>query len=205
MSIPEHSFTINGGCNCGSVRYKVNVPAFSDRPLLPYCDDHALSEKERIPAVLIDHCNDCRRATGAMLPVWLVCLISFVDISLDSTWSPAKQILKKEDLVIEKKNAPLKFYRSSENRYRGFCENCGTMICYRGTGGLPESWPDMVDILLGTVDREDLEKGWLKPQREIWWDMGIPWVRDLVRGGTQKEGLSRHPLWKVNYHVPPGL
>lgn len=200
MPVPEHPFTINGGCNCGSLRYKINVPSFSDRRLLPYCDDHELSEKERIPAILIDHCNDCRRSTGAMLPVWVVCAISFVEISLNSTWIPAKELLKKEDLET-KKHLLLKFYRSSENRFREFCENCGTMICYRSRSGFPDSWPDMVDILLGTVDREDLEKGWLRPQRELWWDMGIPWVRELVREGTGKEELPRHPLWKVNYHV----
>lgn len=55
MPVLEHPFTINGGCNRGPLRYKINVRAFSDQPLLPYCDSRALSEKERIPAILIDH------------------------------------------------------------------------------------------------------------------------------------------------------
>jgi hypothetical protein len=57
------------------------------------------------------------------------------------------------------------------------------MICYRSRSGFPVSRPDMVNILLGTVDREDSEKGCLGPQRELWWDMRIPWVRELVREG----------------------
>lgn len=60
----------------------------------------------------------------------------------------------------------------------------------------------MVDILVGTVDRADLEKEWMKPQRELWWDMGIPWIQELASDGTVKMDMPRHPLWKVNVHVP---
>jgi hypothetical protein len=201
MRFPEHPLTINGGCNCGSIRYKVNVPAFEDRPALPYCDENARDDTERIPTVFIDHCNDCRRASGALLPVWLICAISVVEFSINSTWTPAAELLKKEDLEIQKP-PPFKLYRSSEPSFRGFCENCGTMLCYRSRKGFPDGWPDMVDILVGTVDREDLEKEWMKPQRELSWDMGIPWIQDLARDGTVKVDTPRHPLWKVNIHVP---
>jgi hypothetical protein len=60
----------------------------------------------------------------------------------------------------------------------------------------------MVDILLGTIDRVELVKDWFKPERELWWDMGIPWIQELVRHGAVKEDIPRHLLWKTNYNVP---
>jgi len=58
----------------------------------------------------------------------------------------------------------------------------------------------MVDILIGTVDRAGIEKEWMKPRRELWWDMGIPRIWELVRDGTVKVDMPRHPLLKVNIH-----
>lgn len=205
MPVPEHPFSLQGGCNCGSIRYRLDVPQFEERPLSVYCDDHAVSEQSRFPQVLIDHCNDCRRATGCLTPVWIATIVPYIKFSILASggrnWIDGNEVLKKKN-VGTTKHAPLKWYKSSENKFRGFCENCGTSICYRMGIALKESWPDMVDILLGTVDREDLEKDWLKPERELWWDMGIPWIRDLAREGTSKENMPRHPLWKMNDHVP---
>ncbi|KAE9369025.1 hypothetical protein N431DRAFT_428696 [Stipitochalara longipes BDJ] len=182
----------------------MNVPKFEERPLSVYCDEHALSQKIRFPQVLIDHCNDCRRATGCLTPVWIATVVSYIDVSIQTTgeraWIKGDDIFKRENLGT-KQYSPFKWYKSSETKFRGFCDNCGTSLCYRSTA-LMESWPDMVDILLGTVDREYLEKDWLKPERELWWDMGVPWIRDLTRGGTIKEDLPRHPMWKMNYNVP---
>jgi hypothetical protein len=62
----------------------------------------------------------------------------------------------KEDMKSQN-HAPLKFCHSSEDRFRGFCETYGTMFYYRSSG-LPESWPDIMDIVLGTVDNEDLKE-----------------------------------------------
>jgi len=204
MPLPREPFTLKGGCNCGSVRYKMSVPKFEERPISVYCDEHALSDQTRFPQVLIDHCNDCRRATGSMTPVWIATVVSFLEFSIQSTSERSSikgdEILKIENLGT-KQFSPLKWYRSSESKFRAFCENCGTSLCYRSTN-LKADWPDMVDFLLGTIDREDLEKDWLKPEREMWWEKGIPWVRDLIRDGTIKEDLPRHPLWKMNHHVP---
>jgi len=203
MPLPEKPFTLNGGCNCGSIRYRMNVPKFEDRPLSVYCDEHAISETTRFPQVLIDHCNDCRRATGCMTPIWIATVVQYIEFSIqgtvEKTWIKGDEIFKLENLGT-KQYTPLKWFKSSDTKFRGFCDNCGTSLCYRSTNLMP-GWPDMVDILLGTVDREDLEKDWLKPERELWWEMGIPWVRDLTRDGTLKEDLPRHPLWKMNHHV----
>jgi hypothetical protein len=204
MPVPKHPFSLNGGCNCGSIRYRLKAPQFEERPLSVYCDEHAISEQRRFPLVLIDHCNDCRRATGCLTPIWIATIVSHIEFCIkgdeEQIWIDGIEILNNEDIGTAK-NLPLKWYQSSENKFRGFCENCGTSLCYRRTG-LKESWPDMVDILLGTVDRVDLEKDWLKPEAELWWDMGIPWIQDLTRQGTIKENMPRHPLWKMNHHVP---
>jgi hypothetical protein len=153
---------------------------------------------------MLDHCNDCRRATGCLTPVWIATIVPHLEFSIQGSgerkWVEGNEILKNENVGTEK-HLPLRWYKSSENRFRGFCGICGTSLCYRSTA-LRESWPDMVDILLGTVVREDLENDWLKPEREMWWEMGIPWIRDLIRDGTIKEDMPRHPLWKMNHNVP---
>lgn len=79
----------------------------------------------------------------------------------------------------------IRHYQSSDMRTRSFCSRCGTNICYN-VSPMPESWPDMLDILLGTMDREDLEKchdekdggrGLLEPDVQLWCDYGISWLR----------------------------
>ena len=215
MPLPDHPFTVNGGCNCRAIRYKITVPAHEDRPLNRYCDPSALSEKERFPAVLIDHCNDCRRATAALLPVWIAVPMTFIEFSCSveasidcapknepqPDWISGNELL--QDGPKSGKGTALRLYNSSPGKYRGFCGNCGTMLMYKSFK-FPESWPDMMDILLGTVDREDLERDWMKPTRELWWDKGIPWIQELVREGTGKEDMPRHPLWKINEPVVIG-
>lgn len=208
MPLPNHPFTINGGCNCASIRYRVNVPAFEDRVVSVYCDDEARSDGRRFPHVLIDHCNDCRRATASIVPIWFISVIENVEMSTKKpstedpgsrVWVGAREIIGKEEAG-SSNDSTLIWYNSSEDRFRGFCGKCGTMLWLRSTG-LPAEWPEMIDILLGTVDREDLEKGWLKPDREIWWEKGIPWIQEFIRHGTAKEDLPRHPLWKMNHNI----
>lgn len=51
--------------------------------------------------------------------------------------------------------------------------------------------PRMLDIWLGTVDRDDLEKEWMRPERMLWCEKGIDWIRDMARNGAG--GVSEHP------------
>lgn len=60
---------------------------------------------------------------------------------------------------------------------------------------MPEGWPEMLDILLGTIDREDLERAELRPERHVWWEKGIDWVRALFSEGDGK--MPKHPLAKL--------
>ena len=60
---------------------------------------------------------------------------------------------------------------------------------------MPEGWPEMLDILMGTIDREDLEREELRVERHVWWDKGIGWIRDLFSGGDG--GMPKHPLVRL--------
>ena len=60
---------------------------------------------------------------------------------------------------------------------------------------MPEGWPDMLDILMGTIDREDLENPDLRPERHVWWEKGIEWVKTLFSDGDG--GMPKHPLARL--------
>lgn len=57
----------------------------------------------------------------------------------------------------------------------------------------------MLDIWLGTVDREVLEKEWMKPERMLWCEKGVTWIREFARNGAG--GVPEHPLTKIDQHV----
>lgn len=62
---------------------------------------------------------------------------------------------------------------------------------------MPEGWPDMLDIALGTVNREDLDANALIPERQLWCNYGIGWVKEIATNGMG-EDIPRHPSYKVN-------
>lgn len=88
----------------------------------------------------------------------------------------------------------LRRFGSSPKRTRTFCGNCGTNLTY-AIFPMVEGFPDIFDTLLGTVDRGDLERDWLAPERHCWWSKGVPWVQALARGGLQ---IPKHPTFKVS-------
>lgn len=179
-----------------------------------------MSEENRLPMIALDHCNDCRIAIGSLINAWICCPSAFITASLtprsqspgpntkevgtdqtkgdDSrTWLPGIPVLAEG--AEENADSWLMFYESSKNRSRGFCGRCGTSLFYRNTSSdAPKTWPDMIDVVLATADRSILESEALKPERQIWWDCGIGWVRDLVADGQACEELPKHPIWKMN-------
>jgi rhodanese-related sulfurtransferase len=203
MPLPTTPFTIHGGCNCKAIKYTINVPEFSARLPNPYRTPGVkLDEDHRIPMVAVDHSNDSRRATGAILPMWIVTEISMVsascasrsnlDIRADFT---ADELFDFE--TVSGRDVFLTVYKSSLQRSRWFCSRCGTSLAYSVD---PEAiqvewgWPKMLDILLGTVDREDLDDGAkLAPERQLWCDMGVGWIRWFARNG-----IPEHPTTKID-------
>lgn len=47
-----------------------------------------------------------------------------------------------------------------------------------------------MDVLLGSVDKEDLERYGLRSDRHVFWDRGVRWIQDLFGGDGD---LPRHP------------
>jgi rhodanese-related sulfurtransferase len=154
--------------------------------------------------VAIDHCNDCRRATGAILPVALITDITWVQatcIPRDNNGSEDLEISAVELFNFEtvgRQNVYLSFFKSSPKRCRWFCSRCGTNLAYTvDEGAIPHEWgwPPMINFWLGTVNREDLEiLG--SPERMLWCEKGIPWVRELARNGAG--AIPEHPTTKID-------
>lgn len=146
--------------------------------------------------IVIDHCNDCRRATGSILPFWICTPISMVSTSciarsnaisppnsdavpIAGPWFPATEIFKPS---AASENTLLTFYESSEGRRRSFCGRCGTNLAY-SIFPTPDGWPEMLDVVPGIIDREFLEGNNVAPERQLWWDCGVDWIQRLTVEG----------------------
>lgn len=148
-----------------------------------------------------------------MMPMGLICITNTVRVSAlpktaeaentcevadsERDWLPADEVFHFQNAVL--KDVYLAVYKSSPQRSRLVCGRCGTMVAYSIDPGVipPEwQWPPMIDIWLGTVDREDLEKEYMKPERMLWCEKGIPRVREMARYGAG--GIPEHPLSKID-------
>ena len=78
MPLPSSPIVVNSGCNCGAIRYKIGIPSLHDWPLHSSSDATPGSGSVHLPFVCSDYCNDCRRATGAVLPHWICTPIAMV-------------------------------------------------------------------------------------------------------------------------------
>jgi hypothetical protein len=217
MPLPPTELVVNGGCTCGAIKYKISIPDIEHRQLHP---SSSSSSPVHLPFIAIDHCNDCRSALGTLLPAWICTPVTTVTASvvLRSQATLSADASKRKEYPDEQRSSRLPatdvftpgpisddsfltFFESSENRRRSFCGRCGTNLSYAAFP-MPEGWPDMLDIVLGTVDREDLEKDALKPERQLWWDYGIDWVKKLTIEGL--EALPKHPDYRVDHVVGGG-
>jgi len=112
------------------------------------------------------------------------------------TWLPAAEIFGPSH------PAALGLYKSSPGRSRWFCRHCGTSLAYSiDAGVIPEEWgwPTMLDIWLGTVDRRDIEKDYMAPERMLWCEKGVPWIRRQATKGAG--GIPEHPLTMIDVLV----
>lgn len=216
MPLPPEAIAISGGCNCTAIRYRVSIPSISERPLHPTFDHSSGKDPVHLPFVCIDHCNDCRKATGALLGIGLCSPTSYVELSLlpaspsltststsaarptdaERAWIPAASIFPPG--TTSQDGTTLSFYTSSEGRTRAFCSNCGTQFAYSAYP-YPDAWPRMLDIWIGSVDQAILQRDWLVPERHLWWDVGIEWVRKF--GAEGSGGPARHGSYRVDEEV----
>lgn len=204
MPLSDEALTIHGGCNCRAVRYRIEVPPVSQRPIHPWSDGAV-----KLPMIVLCHCNDCRRASAGLTLAGFCAPVQFVQVSLlprpstlpppvatrvepkdddlERVWLPASEIFAPSTPPAD---SSLATYQPSAGVARTFCSRCGTNLTYT-RHPMPAGWPAVVDILLGTVDRGDLENDALAPERHVWWDKGISWIRRLY---NDDGGLPRHPL-----------
>ncbi|TGO59095.1 hypothetical protein BCON_0048g00210 [Botryotinia convoluta] len=169
--------------------------------------------------VTIHHYNDCQRATGAVLPLWLCSQINYITILLlrrsaapQSPPSSSKaagdsdEIRRRglrfsaEEIFRPGRSANDSFltaYTSSEARTRYFCGRCGTNVGCR-VSPKPEGWPEMLNVVMGSIDMEDLESDVIIPKRALWLDHGIDWVK-LWRG--RDLGLFHYTLVRIRTSV----
>ena len=206
MVLPKDAFTLSGGCNCRAVRYRVIVQAFQNRSPNPYRTPGSDIGDLRVLFVAICHCNDCRRASANILPHVLVTDITGVNVALVATpartsaddkriWEEAESVFDFTNASI-RTNTTLAVYKSSPQRSRWFCNNCGTPLGYSVDDGvIPEEWkwPKMLDLWLGTLDRESLEQEYMKPERKLWCHYGILGSEILSDHGSR---TPCHPLTK---------
>ena len=198
MPFPSEALTITGGCNCRNVRYRLSIARLEDRPFHPNFDSTSKLSPVYQPYIFTDHCNDCRRATGSILPAWISGPLEYIEISLKQDgdddhdhYLPGPSILTGPT---SKTQGKLSFYNSSPGRYRTFCTTCGTNLTF-----WESQIPSMFDVALGTVDREHLEN--LAPERHLWWDRPLPWIRDYLDKGDGGH-VDRHVEAQMNNRYP---
>ena len=227
MPLPPDSFTVHGGCNSQAVRYAIHVPSQAERIPFPPPPENKVVE---LPHIVICRCNDCRSAVGNLTLAGFCCQIDIVEVSAlkrasssrtpsfteaakdnlpasgkvniadtdpRREWLPAQKMFPLESPPLD---SFLAVYHSSAKAARTFCTRCGCGLTYTFMG--PRE-PLMLDVYLGTVDREDLDKYVLRPDRHVWWDHGIEWVRELYKSGAQG-GLPKHAITNLREVVQNG-
>jgi hypothetical protein len=213
MPLPDEALRVEGGCNCGAIRYCIAIPTRAERQLHPLAPAGAAIH---MPFLVLDHCNDCRRATGSILPAWLCAPLDMCSVSLvaassailaskatervgqakeqSGQWTPAAEVFTPTQAPTAlTRDHFLTSFESSDQRWRWFCGRCGTNVAY--TAAMPAGFPSMLDITLGSVDRRYLDSNALVPERHLWWDYGIGWIRRLATEGYDM--LPVHPNYNV--------
>ena len=219
MPLPPGAFKVSGGCSCGAIRYHVYVPKASHRPLHPRSRPSATTPPTHLPIVFTDHCNDCRRSNGSIIPSWISGPVEWFDVELmlrqdlpSTNRGPQMSTGLAEDMVARlgepmcitgdrafsgphesTANTYLQYYESSPGCIRSFCARCGTHLSFMA----PADMPALVDIVLGTVDRKVLEQEWMMPDRQNWCDLAMPWVKGLAEGGAW-DRMAKHPKGDYN-------
>ena len=109
--LPDTPLTLCGGCACTAIRYTIHIPAFEERPVFYPGSSAEAGEGDggeklgldgdgdgsgdggggggektaaavRYPLMLVCHCNDCRRYTGAMVNHAMMCPTEWIGVSL---------------------------------------------------------------------------------------------------------------------------
>ncbi|KAH9209942.1 Mss4-like protein [Leptodontidium sp. 2 PMI_412] len=207
--LPADGITLHGGCDCSGVQYKIDIPSLSSRPIAFI--DEKTGEESRYPQSFLDHCNKCRRVSGAIIQAWLTVPQDWVEwTQMQNSGKPITG--STQDLIqLPKDGEPASMavtnYVSSPGIVRSFCGRCGTNLSFvnleRDMGG--DGKVATVDIVLGSLDGESFDAEGVRPDRHLYWDSGVGWVMRLVTegdGGLSEGGnVPRHPDGERNVLV----
>jgi len=209
-TLPETSFTLHGSCNCKAIRYVLPVPALQSRQIWIPASESAGQGDIRVPFFSIDHCNDCRQATGSLLNFWMVAGRSDLKFQcLPRDGGEERIQLSTEDLIFPSPTSEKTFiahYTSSRMEafntdvIRSFCGRCGTGMSCSVTPWPLQGVGATCSIAMGTLDREDLEKEGVRPEKHLFCDVAIDWVVKMLSEGDQSlhgsgTALPKHPGW----------
>jgi hypothetical protein len=191
--LSNEALDLHGGCDCKAIRHQITIPPLEERTILFPAAENKGEGDLRPPETYFDHCNKCRTVSGAIVQCWLNCPRTWVDWTLSSTAEPSKNGVSTKDFL---ENSPPTFtlYKSSPEVSRYFCGHCGTNLVYVYEGERKES--AMIDIVMGSLDKESLETEGLRPDRHFYWDHGVSWVKSIVEGGDSAfdgQKMPRHP------------
>lgn len=132
---------ITGQCHCGAISFKANVDPTK---------------------VLICHCTDCQRISGA--PFRAVLPTPVEDVTISGT---AKHYVKVAD--------------SGNRRAQAFCAECGTQLY-----ATEAEAPKVLNLRLGCVN----ERAELVPQKQMWGESAMPWLGQLQALPVHAKGLA---------------
>ena len=178
--LSNEALELHGGCDCKAVRYKISIPPVQERPLLVPAAENDGEGDLLPPKTYFDHCNKCRTVSGAIVQCWLNCPQTWVDWYFSSTAEPSKDAVSTKD-VLHISPPAFTLYKSSPDVSRYFCGRCSTNLVYVYEG--ERKGPAMIDIVMGTLDKESLETEGVRPDRHFYWDYGVSWVKSVMADG----------------------
>ena len=137
------SYPIEGGCLCGKIRYRLAAPP---------------------AAVMHCHCDNCRKASGAVMLTWMTVR------EADFEWLQGEP----------------RSYRYASPHYepeieRLFCGDCGGQLVWHGRDD------GNIDLTAGSLD----DPGVLEPSYHVFTRRAAPWLHmedGLPRYPTRKDG-----------------
>ncbi|EER39140.1 predicted protein [Histoplasma capsulatum H143] len=180
VTLPREPFTLHGCCHCTAIRYTISFPNFDERPVLNP-----------------QHPPETRSIVEALqgYPFWNICPKKFITFPLLHRWNDSSgssapfsqpngariditgnQLVHPCEMT---KQTYLAYYSSSKSVWQPF-EEAGSET--------------LMGLGLGTLDNGSLQLVGT-PQRHIWWDSGIDWVKKLTAAwdaDASQNALPRH-------------
>lgn len=128
---------VDGGCHCGNITYEAEIDEGK---------------------VVICHCEDCQRMSGA--PYNAVAMVTESNFTL-KTGALAEYVKTAE---------------SGNKRSQMFCSNCATRIYATAADTPPDGKEKIFGVRVGTIN----QRAELKPGRQAWHRSAQPWVNNLA-------------------------